>query len=118
MDRRPQIADNSRVFNLNETSAITVQKPKKVTTQKEVKQLNQCTGSEREQMVAIVEAVCVAGTFLLPVMIFLRKYFKNRMLNGVLTGALGFASSGGWMTTERLPQATEHIIQGSHGSKQ
>jgi hypothetical protein len=41
MYRWPQLADGSGVFNLDETGATTVQKPKNVVEQKGVKQLNQ-----------------------------------------------------------------------------
>lgn len=41
LKRWPQLADGSRVFNLDETGLTTVQKPKKVIAQKGLKQLNQ-----------------------------------------------------------------------------
>jgi hypothetical protein len=104
MDRWPQLADNSRVFNLDETGATTVQKPTKFIAQKVVKQLNQYTSAERGQLVTVVDTICAAGTFLPHVMIFPRKHFKTHMLNGVPTGSLCLASPTAWMTTELIPQ--------------
>jgi hypothetical protein len=60
MDQWPQLADGSWVFNLDETGLTTVQKPKKVTAQKGVKQLNRCATAETGQMVTVAVMIFAA----------------------------------------------------------
>ncbi|KAJ8882127.1 hypothetical protein PR048_018615 [Dryococelus australis] len=52
--RLPQLGDGARVYNLDETGFMTVQKQKNIIAQKGVKQVNQCTSGEKGQLVTVV----------------------------------------------------------------
>lgn len=67
---------------MDEIGLTTVQNLKKVITHKGVKQLNQCTSGEREQLVTFLVGISGAGTFIPPVIIFVEKNFKQHMING------------------------------------
>lgn len=87
-----QLADGSRVFNLDETSLTTMQKSKKsYSTQ----------GSKATKLVTLLVGILGAATFIPQVMIFPRKNFKQyiRMNNGAPTGTLGLASLSWQMKT-------------------
>lgn len=90
--RSNAFADGSRVYNLDETGTLTVQKPKKVITEKGVKQVSQCTSGERGTLVTTCCIISAAGNTLPPAMVFPSKHFKNHMLNGSPPGTLGLVS--------------------------
>lgn len=116
--RIPQLADGTRVYNVDETACTTVQKPKKILAQKGVKQVNQCTSRERGELVTVVPIICATGSFLPPALVFPRKNFKNHMLNGALAGTLGLASESGWMNSELFPSVIKHFIKHTGSSKE
>lgn len=111
----PAVAD-CRIYNLDETSTTTVQKPKKVVAEKGVKQLNSCTSGERGVLVTTCVIICANGTFLPPVMVFPRKYYKEHMTQGAPPGTLGLANPSGWMNGELFIDVIKHFIKFSNSS--
>ena len=94
-DRNVEFANGTRLFNLDETSTTTVQKPKNAVTLIGQKQVSQVTSSKRETLVTTCCFVNALGYSLPPVMTFPRAYFKQHMINEAPTGALGLANSSG-----------------------
>ncbi|KAB0803085.1 hypothetical protein PPYR_00055 [Photinus pyralis] len=99
-EKKPQLVDPSRIFNLDETGTSTVQKPRKIVAEKGSKQVSQCSSAERGSLVTSCAIICANGTYLPPAMVFPRKYFKTHMVAGAPPGTLGLATPNGWMTAE------------------
>ncbi|CAH2091634.1 unnamed protein product [Euphydryas editha] len=109
--------DGTRVYNLDETSTTTVQKPQKVLAPK---RSNVCkvTSGERGVLVTTCCIVSATGHALPPAMIFPRKNFKAHMLHGAPAGTLGLASPTGWMNAELFVEVMNHFIKHSSASKE
>lgn len=60
--------------------------------------------------------VCASGQCLPPVLIFPRKNFKDYMLTGAQTGALGLAYPTGWMNAELFVEVMKHFIKHTSAS--
>lgn len=65
MRRSPVFADGSRIYNLDETSTTTVQRPKKILAQKGSRQLNRVTSGERGALVTTCCIVNALGRYLI-----------------------------------------------------
>ncbi|KAJ8951915.1 hypothetical protein NQ314_007634 [Rhamnusium bicolor] len=77
LEKTDKLKDPSRIFNLDETSTTTVQRPRKVVAQKGVKQISHCTSGERGVLVTTCVAVSASGNHIPPTMIFPRKNLKD-----------------------------------------
>ena len=93
-NRNVEFANGTRLFNLDETSTSTVQKPRNVTL-KEQKQVLQVTSSERGTLVTTCCYVNALGYLLPLVMIFPRVHFKKHMIEEAPTETLGLANPSG-----------------------
>lgn len=82
MAREPSFGDGTRVFNLDETSTMTVQKSGKVLAERGQKQVNKVTSAEKGTLVTTCYIVNALGHALPPVMTFLRVHFKQHMIAG------------------------------------
>lgn len=118
MSRNPNIADGTRIYNLDETGTTTVQKSQKVLAVKGQKQICKVTSAERGILVTTCCIVNSAGTFLPPVMVFPRTHFKQHMLNGAPPGSLGLANPSGWMNSELFVETMKHFIKHSQSSQE
>lgn len=117
--RNPHFKDGTRVFNLDETAALTVQnKQGKVVALKGSRQVSKVTSAERGTLVTTCCIISAAGTWLPPAMIFPRVHFKPHMLHGAPPGTLGLASKSGWMNNELFVDVLKHFIKHSNSSKQ
>ncbi|XP_022835755.1 uncharacterized protein LOC111363186 isoform X2 [Spodoptera litura] len=105
LSRNPSFANGSRIYNLDETSTTTVQRPHKVLA---AKGRNVCkvTSGERGILVTTCCIVNAIGQALPPAMVFPRKNFKAHMLYGAPPGTLGLAAPSGWMNTELFVEFT------------
>lgn len=110
LNRTPEFADGTRIFNLDETATTTVQKPRKIIAKKGIKQVSSATSGERGILVTTCCVISASGNFIPPVMVFPRKKFKEHMLNGAPSATLGLAHSTGWMTTELFVHVMKHFI--------
>lgn len=115
--RTDHFADGSRIYNLDETSTMTVQKPQKVLAVKGIKQVNKVTSGERGVLVTTCCIINATGQYLPPAMVFPRTHFKEHMLRGAPAGALGLAAPSGWMNAELFVEVMKHFIKFSHSSK-
>ena len=93
MDKRKFTPD--RVFNLNETGVTTVQKPKRVVTTTETKNVGSATSAECGELVTAVYAICAAGYALPPMLIFPRIHFRDYFIRGGSPGCIGRATRSG-----------------------
>ncbi|ELU12087.1 hypothetical protein CAPTEDRAFT_205214 [Capitella teleta] len=71
-----------RIFNVDETGLMTVQKPPKVIAAKGVKQIGQITSAERGVLVTMVGCINAQGNSIPPLLVFPRVNFKEHMLHG------------------------------------
>lgn len=116
LKRNEHFRDGTRLYNLDETGTTTVQSTKKVLCQKGLKQINQCTSSERGILVTTCCIICAAGFALPPVMVFPRVKFKPHMTKDAPPGTLGLATQSGWMNKELFVQVMKHFINLTHSS--
>ena len=91
------------IWNVDETGVSTVQKPNKVVALKGVKQAGSITSSERGQMITICSAGNTTGNFVPPMLVFLRKKFKNHFRRA--------ATSSGWMEPETFLLFMKHFVK-------
>lgn len=117
MQRHPRFADGTRIFNLDETSTTTVQKPQKVLAPKGIRCLSKVTSGEKGTLVTTCCIISASGQSLPPVLVFPRVHFKTHMLNGTPTGSLGLATSSGWMNGELFIEVMRHFVKHSSSSK-
>nr|XP_023024975.1 uncharacterized protein LOC111513047 [Leptinotarsa decemlineata] len=111
MKRNPAFSDGTRVFNLDETSTTTVQKPQKVIAPKGHKSLCKVTSGEKGTLVTTCCIIGASGSALPPVMVFPRKNFKDYMCKNTPTGTLGLAAPTGWMNSDLFPEVIRHFIK-------
>ena len=111
-------ANGSRVYNLDETTTSTVQKPQKVIAKKGFKQVNQTTSSEKGTHVTTCCIINALGSSIPPAMVFPRTHFKSHMISEAPPGTLGLANPSGWMTNELFVQVMKHFIKHTCSSKE
>jgi hypothetical protein len=90
LNRTREFADGTRIFNLDETATTTV-----IIAKKGIKQVSSATSGEREILVTTCCVISATGNFIPSAMVFPRKKFKERMLNGAPSATLGLAHSTG-----------------------
>ncbi|XP_047020138.1 uncharacterized protein LOC124636298 [Helicoverpa zea] len=117
MSRHEMFGNGTRVYNLDETNTMTVQKSAKVLALKGQKQVSKVTSAERGTLVTTCYIINALGNTLPPVMIFPRVHFKNHMLNGAPTGTLGLATQSGWMNKELFVKTMKHFITHTNSRK-
>lgn len=116
MQRSPNFGNGTRVYNLDETSTTTVQRPQKVLALKG-SSVCKVTSGERGVLVTTCCIVSATGHALPPAMVFPRKKFKSHMLHGAPSGTLGLAASSGWMNAEIFVDVMKHFIKHTSASK-
>lgn len=111
MKRSSAFADGTRIYNLDETSTTTVQKPQKVIAPKGRKNIGKVTSGERGTLVTTCCIISASGVALPPVMVFPRKNFKEFMIKNTPSGTLGLATPTGWMNCQIFPEVIKHFIK-------
>lgn len=86
----------AKICNVDKTALITVQE----------------TG--KRQCVTMCGAINTDGNNVPPLLIFLRKFFKNHMTKGAPNGTIGVASPSGWMMSQIFIQKLPHFISHAH----
>jgi hypothetical protein len=81
------------IFNLDETSIMTVVQAPHVIAQTGSKQVGQCVSAERGQLITMCAIVNATGNTVPPVFIFPRARFHDAMFNGAPPGSVGYANS-------------------------
>lgn len=118
LKRFPVFGDGSRIYNLDETGTVTVQKSQKVFAQRGIRQVSKTTSAERGTLVTTCCIVGASGAAIPPAMVFPRVHFKDFMINGAPNGTLGLASKTGWMNTECFVQVVKHFIKHTGSTKE
>lgn len=118
LKRNSSFADGTRIYNLDETSTTTVQRPQKVIAPKGRKSLGKVTSGEKGTLVTTCCIISAAGSSLPPVMVFPRKNFKDHMIKNTPPATLGLAAPSGWMNSELFPEVMKHFIRHSGSSKE
>ncbi|XP_072380813.1 uncharacterized protein [Diabrotica undecimpunctata] len=111
LQRFPVFGDGSRIFNLDETGTVTVQKSQKVFAERGIRQVSKATSGERGTLVTTCCIVGASGVAIPSALVFPRVHFKDFMINGSPPGTLGLASKTGWMNTECFVQVVRHFIK-------
>lgn len=117
MERHTSFADGTRLYNLDETSTTTVQRPGKVLARKGTN-VAKVTSGERGTLVTTCCIVSAIGQALPPAMVFPRKKFQPHMLQGAPPGTLGLAAATGWMNAEIFVDVMKHFIKHVSASKE
>lgn len=116
--RSPHFSDGTRIFNLDETSTTTVQKPQKVLAPMGRKTIGKVTSGERGTLITTCCIISASGNFLPPVMVFPRKNFKDHMIKNTPPGTLGLATPTGWMNSTIFPEVIKHFVKHTNSSKE
>lgn len=118
MTRYERFGDGTRVFNLDETNTMTVQKSRKVLAGRGQKQVSKVTSAEKGTLVTTCYIVSATGQALPPVIIFPRVHFKHHMIEGAPAGTLGLANQSGWMNSDLFVPTMQHFIDQTQSSKE
>ncbi|CAH2104755.1 unnamed protein product [Euphydryas editha] len=90
--------DATRLYNMDETGIQTSSnKPSRILTKTGKRQVGLISSTERGKTTTIVCCCNAAGSFLPPYMIFARKKFLARLLDGAPPGTQGTCSDNGWI---------------------
>ncbi len=92
IEHYPELGSVLRTYNLDETALLIVKNPQKILAEKSTSRLNKVLSVERGQLITGCCIINARGTFLPPVLVFLRKNFKSHMINEAPPGTAGFAS--------------------------
>lgn len=87
-----------QIWNVDETGITTVHKPKKIVACRGLKQVSKVTSGERGQLITVCGAINAIGNHLPPFIIFPRKNWQQRMIDGGPPGTEGAPHPSGWMT--------------------
>lgn len=118
MSRQAVFGNGTRVFNLDETNTMTVQKSAKVLAARGQRQVSKVTSAERGTLTTTCYIISALGNALPPVIIFPRVHFKQHMIAGAPAGTLGLATQSGWMNSELFVQTMQHFITHTNSSKE
>ncbi|KAI5722693.1 hypothetical protein M8J76_012165 [Diaphorina citri] len=116
MTKVPSLGNPTRIYNLDETKTLTVQKSGRVVSEKNVKAVCKIKSQERGTLVTTCCIVRADGNTIPPVMIFPRANFKDYMLKGAPSNTLGLATSSGWMTSNLFVDTLKHFVKYSCSS--
>jgi hypothetical protein len=116
LKRHKNLADGTRIYNMDETATTTVQKSAKVIAEKGIKQVSKITSGERGTLVTTCVIISASGNSLPPAMVFPRVHFKQMMIAGAPPGTLGLAQKTGWMNGELFLKVMAHFIKHTQSS--
>lgn len=117
MSRHIVFGIGTRVFNLNETNTMTVQRCTKVLAGERQRQVSKVTSEKRGTLTTTSYIISALENALPPVIIFPREYFKQHMIAGAPAGTLGLATPFDWMNSELFVKTMQHFIVHSNSSK-
>jgi hypothetical protein len=98
------------IYNLDETGLTTVQNPFKVFAPKGIKQIGSITSAERGTLVTLFCAVNALGNAMLPMFIFPRVRYSERMVDGGPADCIGACHKSGWMMKENFLVFLQHFM--------
>lgn len=101
----------SRIWNVDETGVMAVQKPKKIVAARGKKQVGAITSAERGTLVTLACAINAAGNFIPPMFVFPRMRYTELFLRGGPEDSIGSGNSSGWMTEKEFSIFLDHFIK-------
>jgi hypothetical protein len=114
----PELADKSRVYNVDETGVTTVSsKSSKVLAPVGSKEVSTVSSAERGPLITACCFVSASGNQIPPAIIFPRVNFTPNMLIDGIPGTLGLANQSGWMTKELFLRVLEHFVKFTQSSQ-
>lgn len=99
----------TRHIQCDETGLTTVQKPSKVVTTKNAKQVGGITSAERGQLVTALCTINDVGNSIPPMFVFPRVRFHDHLIRDGPVGSIRAAHKSGWMTEENLFLFMSHL---------
>lgn len=106
------------IWNMDETSTVTVQTPDKIIAAKGKKQVGAMTSAERGTLVTLAMAVNALGNSVPPHFIFPRKKYFDHFVRDGPRGCMGTANGSGWMQEGDFVAFLHHFAKHSNASKQ
>jgi len=101
----------SHIWNVDESGLVTVHKPSKILAYKGQKQVGKITSGEKGRTITAVCAMNAVGMYVVPMLVFPRIYFNNRLLHGGPPQTIGGASRSEWIDQELFRKWLEHFIR-------
>ncbi|XP_076664816.1 uncharacterized protein LOC143367134 [Andrena cerasifolii] len=101
----------SKIWNVDETGVLTVQKPKKIVAGKGIKQVGSIVSAERGTLVTLEMAVNAFGNTIPPMFVFPRLKYKDLFIRDGPPESIGAGNSSGWMTATEFLMYMDHFIK-------
>jgi hypothetical protein len=100
-----------RIFIVDETGITTVQhRHSKVMSMRGKKEVASLTSAERQNLIAVVTCMNATGTYVPPLIMFLRKYMKEELMDGVPVGSISACHPSGWTQTDIFTKWFDHFV--------
>ncbi|KAJ8333955.1 hypothetical protein SKAU_G00412740 [Synaphobranchus kaupii] len=106
------------IWNMDETSTVTVQTPSRIIAAKGKKQVGAMTSAERGTLVNLAMAVNALGNHIPPHFIFPRKKYFNNFVHDGPRGCIGTANGSGWMQEGDFVKFLHHFKKHSNAFKE
>ncbi|KAJ8332031.1 hypothetical protein SKAU_G00429850 [Synaphobranchus kaupii] len=106
------------IWNMDETSTVTVQTPSRIIAAKGKKQVAAMTSAERGALVTLAMAVNALGNHIPPHFIFPRKKYFNNFVHDGPRGCIGTANGSGWMQKGDFVTFLHHFKKHSNAFKE
>ncbi|KAJ8352235.1 hypothetical protein SKAU_G00237110 [Synaphobranchus kaupii] len=106
------------IWNMDETSTVTVQTPNRIIAAKGKKQVGAMTSAERGTLVTLAMAVNALGNHIPPHFIFHRKKYFNHFVRDGPKGCMGTANGSGWMQEGDFVAFLHHFKKHSNAFKE
>ena len=84
-------------------------KPVSIAPQKKIKVTESVTSGERDELVAIINAINACGTAQPPTLIFPRVNYREHFIRGAPVGSIGAAIRSEWVNEETFLQYLKHF---------
>ena len=107
-----------QIYNVDESGLTCVHKPIKVLAQKGKRVVSSATSGERGVTTTILCCYNAVGYYVLPMMIFKRKYVKPELTDHAPAGTLNNVSENGWINGPLFVSYMEHFVKHVKTSKE
>ena len=102
----------ARLYNCDETGITIVQhKHTNILGLKGKRQISSVQSAERGSLVTVVNCMSPTGQFILPLLVFLRKYMKQEQKNGTPPGSIHACHPSEWTQSEIFTQYFLHFTK-------
>ena len=101
----------SRIWNMDETGVMNIQKPGKVVATMGMQQVGKMTSAERGSTVTLICAMSAVGSYVPPMLIFPRKRMVYALMQGAPPQSIGCCSDNGWTDSGLFVRWLEHFVK-------